>query len=76
MLWLYRRVVFGQITNSEVKKLKDLNNSEIVILTVLAAVSLLFGFYPDPLLSTTSTSVEGLIDLFDTNLNIYTAGNL
>ncbi len=76
MLWLYKRVVFGQITNSEVKKLKDLNNSEIVILTVLAAVSLLFGFYPDPLLSTTSTSVEGLIDLFDTNLNIYTAGNL
>ena len=76
MLWLYRRVVFGQITNPEVKKLKDLNNSEIVILTVLAVVSLLFGFYPDPLLSTISTSVEGLIDLFDTNLNIYTAGNL
>ena len=48
----------------------------MIILSVLAIVSILFGFYPDPLLSTTSASVEGLIDLFNTNLNIYTASNL
>ncbi len=76
MLWLYRRIIFGEITNSEVKKLADLNKSEIIVLSVLAFVSILFGFYPDPLLSTTSSSVEGLIDLFNTNLNSYTASNL
>ena len=76
MLWLYKRVVFGEIKNTEVNKLVDLKRSEMIILSVLAFVSILFGFYPDPLLSTTSTSVEGLIDLFNTNIKIYTAVNL
>ncbi len=76
MLWLYRRIVFGEITNSEVKKLVDLNRSEMIILSILAFVSITLGFYPDPLLSTTSASVEGLIELFNTNIKIYTASNL
>ena len=76
MLWLYRRVVFGEIKNPEVNKLTDLNRSEMVILSTLAFVSILFGFYPDPLISTTSASVEGLIELFTTNIKIYTASNL
>ncbi len=76
MLWLYRRVVFGEITNTEVNKLKDLNKSEMIVLTVLAITSIFFGFYPDPLLSSTSASVEGLIELFNSNLNTFTAENL
>ena len=76
MLWLYRRIVFGEITNTEVQKLVDLDRSEMIILTLLAFVSILFGFYPDPLLSTTSASVESLIDLFNMNLKIYTASIL
>ncbi len=76
MLWLYKRIVFGEITNLEVNKLVDLNKSELLILSVLAIVSIFFGFYPDPLLSTTTSSVDGLIDLFNTNIKIYTVGNL
>ncbi len=76
MLWLYRRIVFGEIKNPEVSKLVDLSRSEMITLSVLAFVSILFGFYPDPLLSTTSASVDGLINLFNTNLKIYTASNL
>tara|TARA_B100001121_G_scaffold231491_1_gene204677 strand:+ start:2209 stop:3702 length:1494 start_codon:yes stop_codon:yes gene_type:complete len=76
MLWLYRRVIFGDITNPDVKNLKDLNKSEIFILSFLAVMTVLFGFYPDPLLSTTSMSVENLINIFDTNLKIFTASNL
>ncbi len=76
MLWLYRRIVFGEITNSKVKKLVDLNTTEIVILSTLAFISILFGFYPDPLIGSTSTSVQGLIDLFNTNLNIYAVSKL
>ena len=76
MLWLYRRIVFGEITNTEVEKLADLDRSEMVILTLLAFVSILFGFYPDPLLSTTSASVNSLIDLFNIKLKIYTASIL
>ena len=76
MLWLYKRIVFGEIKNTEVNKLVDLKRSEMIILSVLAFVSILFGFYPDPLLSTTSASVQGLIDLFNININISTASNL
>ncbi len=76
MLWLYRRIIFGEIKNPEINKLVDLNKPEMIILSILAFVSILFGFYPDPLLSTTSTSVEVLIDLFNTNIKIYTASNL
>ena len=76
MLWLYRRIVYGEITNTEIKKLTDSNRSEIIILSTLAFVSILFGFYPDPLLNTTSASVENLINLFNTNLKIYTANTL
>ena len=76
MLWLYKRVVFGEIINPEINTLLDLNRSEIVILYLLAFVSILFGFYPDPLLSTTSSSVEGLIDLYNTNIKIYTVSAL
>ena len=76
ILWLYRRIVFGEITNPEVKNLKDLNNSELIILTFLAFISIFFGFYPDPLLSTTSSSVDGLIDYFNTNLKTFAASNL
>ena len=76
MLWLYKRIIFGEISNSQVNKLVDLNKSELVILTVLAFVSIVFGFYPDPLLGTTSTSVEVLINLFNENIKIYTAKSL
>ena len=76
ILWLYRRIVFGEITNPEVKNLKDLNNSELIILTFLAFISIFFGFYPDPLLSTTTSSVDGLIDYFNTNLKTFAASNL
>ena len=75
ILWLYRRVVFGEITNPDVKSLKDLNNSEILVLTSLAVLTILFGFYPDPLLGTTSVSVDGLIDIYENNLKILTANN-
>ena len=76
MLWLYRKVIFGEIKNPDLNKLTDLNKSETVILSILAFVSIVFGFYPDPLLSTTSASVEGLIDLFNQNIKIYTVNNI
>ena len=39
MLWLYKRVVFGKLVNSDLKQMVDLNKSELFILSCLAAVS-------------------------------------
>ena len=61
MLWLYKRVVFGSILNSNLKNIKDLNIYENYYLLVLVGVTLFFGFYPDPLFQTFNLSVDNLI---------------
>ena len=62
MLWLYKRVIFGRLINSDLKKMIDLNKSEMVILTCLAIPTLLFGFYPEPLINTIEVSINDLIE--------------
>ena len=61
MLWLTKRVIFGVAHNSEVKKINDVNRSEVLMLVTLAFLILFFGFYPLPLMETLSTSVNSLI---------------
>ena len=65
MLWLYKRVVFGEVEKKELKDLKDLNFSEGAILFSLAALVLLFGFYPNLILDTIHTSVEELVKNYE-----------
>ena len=60
MLWLYRRVVFGNLINKELLQISDLNNSENIILLCLAVPVLFFGFYPEPLINTIEISVKNL----------------
>ena len=68
MLWLYKRVVFGKLINTDLKTMVDLNKSEYFILTCLALPTLFFGFYPDPLINTIEVSVTDLINMYNTNL--------
>jgi NADH-quinone oxidoreductase subunit M len=69
MLWLYKRVVFGKLINTELKSMVDLNKSEYFILTCLAIPTLFFGIYPDPLINTIEVSVNDLINMYNINLN-------
>jgi NADH-quinone oxidoreductase subunit M len=71
MLWLYRRVVFGKIINSELKKMKDLNILELYILYPLALLIILFGFYPEPFFNSIEVSINNLIDNYNMNLNYH-----
>ncbi len=75
MLWLYKRVVFGELINKDLKNMIDLNKSELLILTVLAIPSLYFGFYPEPLINTVEISVSNLINNYNSNLETYLANN-
>ena len=65
MLWLYKRVVFGQVINKDLLKMLDLNKSEIFILSSLAIPILFFGIYPEPLLNTINVSITNLIDTYN-----------
>ena len=73
MLWLYRRVVFGNLINKDLLKISDLDNSEKFILWCLAIPVLFFGFYPEPLINTIEVSVNDLIEIYNFNLNMYGA---
>ena len=70
MLWLYKRVIFGELINKDLLKMLDLNKSEIFILISLAIPVLFFGFYPEPLLNTIELSISNLIDSYNYNLSL------
>ena len=75
MLWLYKRVVFGKLTNEDIKNMLDLNRSEIIILWALAVPIILFGFYPEALINTIEISVNNFIETYDLNLKTYLGNN-
>ncbi len=68
MLWLTKRVIFGETKNDQIKKLKDVNRSEMIMLGLLALLVILFGFYPVPLMETFSVSVDNLINNYEIDL--------
>ena len=72
MLWLYKRVVFGNLVNKKILKIPDLNKSEIFILWSLAIPTVFFGFYPEPLINTVEVSVNNLIEMYNYNLSFNT----
>ena len=47
----------------------DLNRAEVLILSFLVLPIIFFGFYPEPLLSTTEISIENLIEMYNANIN-------
>ena len=69
MLWLTKRVIFGEITNEKIKNFKDTNKLEIFMLTTLASLVIFFGFYPAPLIETLDVSVNNLLMNYEQSLN-------
>jgi NADH-quinone oxidoreductase subunit M len=60
-LWMYKRVVFGSVTNPHVEEMQDLNMREFLILAVLAVCVLGMGLYPKPFTDVMHASVDNLI---------------
>jgi NADH-quinone oxidoreductase subunit M len=60
-LWMYKRVIFGEIANDQVKGLLDINGREVLMLTVLAAAILFMGLYPKPFTDAMHGSVVELL---------------
>jgi len=65
MLWLTKRVIFGNVNNEQIKNLKDVNSLEKLMLTTLAILVIFFGFYPAPLMDTINISVDNLINNYE-----------
>ncbi|MDD9906519.1 MAG: NADH-quinone oxidoreductase subunit M, partial [Rhodospirillaceae bacterium] len=62
MLYLYRRIIFGELTKDDLKSILDLNAREIAIFAPLVVLVLWMGIYPAPFLDMISASVANLVD--------------
>ena len=60
-LWMYKRVIFGDVANDHVKELTDIGGREFIILAVLALCTLWMGLYPQPFTEVMHTSVNDLL---------------
>jgi NADH-quinone oxidoreductase subunit M len=61
-LWLYRKVIFGALVKPSLMSIKDLSFRECVTLFPLVALTILFGFYPKPVLDMSAASVQQLVN--------------
>ena len=60
-LWMYKRVVFGKVTNPHVETMTDLNAREWLLMAVLAVCVLGMGLYPKPFTDVMHVSVVDLL---------------
>ncbi len=64
-LWLYRRVVMGDLIKESLRSITDMGRREKWIFAPLVVATILFGVYPAPILDTIGPSVEALISQYD-----------
>jgi NADH-quinone oxidoreductase subunit M len=60
-LWMYKRVIFGDVANHHVAELEDVNARELLILLLLAGAVLWMGLYPKPFTEFMHVSVNDLL---------------
>ncbi|HEV8582631.1 MAG TPA: NADH-quinone oxidoreductase subunit M [Thermoanaerobaculia bacterium] len=65
MLWMYQRVFFGPLTNSENKGLPDLNGREILYLAPLILLCFWIGLYPRPFFRVLEKPVQYVMEKVD-----------
>ena len=64
LLWMFRRVMFGDINNPENAKLKDLNAREIGVLIPLTILMFWIGLYATPFLKEITRSSNYIVETF------------
>ena len=67
-LWLYGRVIFGKLEKPALKYIPDLTWREVAVMAPLVVLTIIFGFYPGPILNASAVSVEALIKNYQTAL--------
>ncbi len=60
-LWMYKRVIFGEVANDSVEALTDINGREFVVMALLATPVLWVGLYPAVITDVMHASVAELL---------------
>ena len=74
-LWLYRRVVLGELVKESLKSITDMTGRERAIFAPLVVMTLLLGVYPSLVTDVTGPAVELLIGNYETALSEAGAAN-
>ncbi|MEQ9242877.1 NADH-quinone oxidoreductase subunit M [Roseovarius indicus] len=74
-LWLYRRVVLGELVKESLKSITDMTKRERAIFAPLVVMTLLLGVYPSLVTDVTGPAVESLIGNYETALSEAGAAN-
>jgi NADH-quinone oxidoreductase subunit M len=61
LLWMYQRVIFGEVTHEENRRLRDLTAREWAVLVPVVALIVWIGVYPTAFTGKTEATVEALI---------------
>lgn len=62
MLWMFRRVMFGELDKPENKELTDLSRQEVLILMPLVILMFVIGFHATPFLQEIGKSSDKILD--------------
>jgi NADH-quinone oxidoreductase subunit M len=65
-LWLYRRVVFGDLIKEALRSINDMTRREKWIFAPLIVMTLFLGIYPAAVTDIIGPSVEALVSNYDT----------
>jgi NADH-quinone oxidoreductase subunit M len=72
-LYLYRRMIFGDLLKPSLMAIKDMRPREVAVMAPLVFLTVLFGFYPAPLMDVTAVSVKSLLQNYETAIKTATA---
>ncbi len=61
MLWVFQRVMFGELDNPKNQKLLDLNAREITIMVPLLIMIFFMGLYPKPFIDKMDPAIKKLV---------------
>lgn len=69
-LWLYRKIVFGELTKDSLKGILDMNKREIAVFLPLVLLTLWMGIYPNSFLDPMAPAVDKLIGDYQAALKL------
>ncbi|CAN5772144.1 NADH-quinone oxidoreductase subunit M [soil metagenome] len=75
-LWLYRKIVFGELTKDKLKTILDMNKREIAVFLPLVLLTLWMGIYPNSFLDPMAASVDKLVGDYNAAIKLARTASL
>jgi NADH-quinone oxidoreductase subunit M len=69
-LWLYRKIIFGELTKDTLKAILDMSPREVVVFLPLVLITIWMGIYPNSFLDPMAASVDKLIGDYNAALKL------